>query len=362
MSAAMQAVRQLMSGNEALAEGAIQAGCDAYFGYPITPQNEIPEYMARRMPEEGRVFVQSESELAAISMVMGAALTGARAMTTSSSPGVSLMQEGISYLCGCELPAVIANVVRGGPGLGNIMAAQSDYFQAVKGGGHGDYRLLVLAPASVQEMYDFAYLAFDAAFMYRNPVMILSDGLIGQMMEPVAFRAPQHLRIAGASYDASSWALTGAMGRPPRSIKSLLLGDGVLEAHNRALQEKYQRMSAQVRYEALQTEDAEHIFVAYGICARICQGALARLRGEGLRVGLLRPLTLWPFPSAWLRAHAAQLRHIMAVELSCGQMVEDVRLAVGDTTRVAFHGRCGGGVMTVDELCAEARRVFTQEH
>ncbi len=361
MSTPAQEPRHLMSGNEALAEGAIQAGCDAYFGYPITPQNEIPEYMARRMPELGRVFVQSESELAAISMVMGAALTGARAMTTSSSPGISLMQEGISYLCGCELPAVIANVVRGGPGLGNIAAAQSDYFQAVKGGGHGDYRLFVIAPASVQEMYDFAYFAFDAAFAYRNPAMILSDGLIGQMMEPVVFRAPQHLRLAEAQYDARSWALTGAAGRPARSIKSLLLGDGELEAHNQKLQAKYQRMCAQVRYEALQTEDADCMFVAYGICARICHGALARLRGEGLRVGLLRPITVWPFPGAWLRAHAARLRHIMAVELSCGQMVEDVQLAVANTTRVSLYGRSGGGVMTVDELCAEARRVFMQE-
>jgi len=272
-----------------------------------------------------------------------------------------LMQEGISYLCGCELPAVIANVVRGGPGLGNIMAAQSDYFQAVKGGGHGDYRLFVIAPASVQEMYDFAYLAFDAAFAYRNPAMILSDGLIGQMMEPVTFRAPQHLRLAEANYDTSSWALTGAKGRPPRSIKSLWLGDGVLEAHNHKLQEKYQRMGAQVRYEALQTEDADFVFVAYGICARICQGALARLRGEGMRVGLLRPITLWPFPTTWLRAQAPRVQHFMAVELSCGQMVEDVRLAVGDAVPVAFYGRSGGGIMTVDELCAAARRVFTQE-
>ncbi|MCX7847802.1 MAG: 3-methyl-2-oxobutanoate dehydrogenase subunit VorB [bacterium] len=347
--------QKLMAGNHALAEGAIQAGCDAYFGYPITPQNEIPEYMAARMPEEGRVFVQSESELAAISMVMGAAVTGKRAMTTSSSPGISLMQEGISYLCGCELPAVIANVVRGGPGLGNIAAAQSDYFQAVKGGGHGDYHLFVLAPASVQEMFDFAFWAFDLAFKYRNPVMILTDGLIGQMMEPLTIREPSWPRATPVSFDARDWALTGAAGRPPRSFKSLFLGDGVLEAHNAKLQAKYARAAAtEVRYETVATEDAQLLLVAYGIMARVCRETVDRLRARGIKAGLLRPLTLWPFPTAWLAAHAAQFAHILVVELSCGQMVEDVQLAVQARTPVSFYGRAGGGIVTCQELTAVA--------
>jgi len=340
-----------MAGNHALAEGAVHAGCEAYFGYPITPQNEVPEYMSARMAEEGRVFLQSESELAAISMVMGAAATGKRVMTSSSSPGVSLMQEGISYMCGCELPAVLANIVRGGPGLGNIAPAQSDYFQSVKGGGHGDYRLLVIAPSSVQEMYDFVFWAFDLAFKYRNPALILSDGLIGQMMEPVTFRVPDAPRARDVSFDCSAWALTGAQGRAPRSIKSLYLGDGVLEAHNQKLQQKYARAVAEdVRYEEVETADAELVFVAYGICARVCRETVARLRAQGIKAGLLRPLTLWPFPSAWLAAHAPRLAHIMAVELSCGQMVEDVRLAVNNACPVSLYSRTGGGVMTCEEL------------
>lgn len=351
------AVTKLMAGNHALAEGAVQAGCDAYFGYPITPQNEVPEYMAQRMAEEGRVFLQSESELAAISMVMGAALTGKRVMTSSSSPGISLMQEGISYLCGCELPAVIANVVRGGPGLGNIAAAQSDYFQSVKGGGHGDYRLLVIAPASVQEMFDFVFWAFDLAFKYRNPALILTDGLIGQMMEPVTFREPTYPRANNVSFDCSAWALTGAAGRPPRSIKSLYLGDGVLETHNAKLQAKYAQAAAEeVRYETVETDDADLVFVAYGITARVCRESVARLRAQGVRAGLLRPLTLWPFPSAWLAQNAPRFQHIMVVELSCGQMVEDVQLAVGHRCPVSFYGRTGGGIMTCQELTSVARQ------
>jgi len=356
---ASSTTRVLMSGNEALAEGAVQAGCDAYFGYPITPQNEVPEYMAQRMPEVGRVFVQSESELAAISMVMGAAATGARAMTSSSSPGISLMQEGISYLCGCELPAVIVNVVRGGPGLGNIGPAQSDYYQSVKGGGHGDYQLSVLAPASVQEMFDFAFLAFDLAFLYRNPALILSDGLIGQLMEPVELREPVSLRVPGVSFDAGAWALTGAQGRPPRSLKSLLLGDCVLENHNRALQRKYQQMrEREVRVELQHCDDAEYVFVAYGTCARLCHGALQQLRAEGLRVGLVRPITLWPFPVAALQACAARCKHMMVVELSCGQMLDDVRLAISAACPLSFNGRTGGSVMTVEDLVDAARAAF----
>jgi 2-oxoglutarate ferredoxin oxidoreductase subunit alpha len=349
-----------MSGNWALAEGAIQAGCDAYFGYPITPQNEVSEYMARRMPEADRVFLQSESELAAISMLMGAAATGKRVMTSSSSPGISLMQEGISYMCGCELPCVIANIVRGGPGLGNIGPSQCDYFQAVKGGGHGDYHLCVIAPASVQETFDFVFLAFDIAFAYRNPVLILSDGLTGQMMEPLEIREPVHLRRERDVPDPAAWALDGADTRPARFIKSLYLGDGVLEAHNRKLQANYQRLAAaEVRYDTYCADDADYVFVAYGICARICREAVDRLRADGVKVGLFRPVTLWPFPSTWLYEAAPSLRTIMAVELSCGQMVEDVRLAVEGRCPVAFYGRTGGELMTVEDVIASAHTTFT---
>jgi len=348
-----------MSGNWALAEGAVQAGCDAYFGYPITPQNEVTEYMARRMPEAGRVFLQSESELAAISMLMGGAATGKRVMTSSSSPGISLMQEGISYMCGCELPCVIANVVRGGPGLGNIGPSQADYFQAVKGGGHGDYHLCVLAPASVQETFDFVFLAFDIAFEYRNPVLILSDGLTGQMMEPLAIRPPEHLLRARETPEPSTWALDGADGRQARHIKSLYLGDGVLEAHNRKLQRNYARMAAaEVRCETYRAGDADFLFVAYGICSRVCREAVDRLRREGMPVGLFRPITLWPYPAAALRAAAASVRTVMAVELSCGQMVEDVRLAIEGHCPVEFYGRPGGELMTVEEVLAAARTAF----
>lgn len=347
-------MKKLMTGNWALAEGAIQAGCEAYFGYPITPQNEVTEYMSRRMPEEGRTFLQSESELAAISMVMGAATTGIRTMTSSSSPGVSLMQEGISFIYGCELPAVIANIVRGGPGLGNIAPAQSDYFQSTKGGGHGDYHLLVLAPASVQEMFDFMFLAFDLAFSYRTPVLILSDGLIGQMMEPLDIREPTHLRLSTAQYDCSDWALTGAQERDPRHIKSLYLGDGVLENHNKKLYKKAEKMATEVRYDTYLTDDADVLFVAYGTCARIARESVQMLREKGVRAGLFRPISLWPFPTEWLAQAALRTSHIITVELSFGQMVEDVRLAVGDRCPVSFYGRTGGGLMSADDLVAAA--------
>ena len=350
--------RELFSGNCALGEGAVQASCDAYFGYPITPQNEVPEYLSRRMPEENRVFVQSESELAAISMVMGAAATGARAMTSSSSPGVSLMQEGISYLAGCELPAVIANVMRAGPGLGGIGPAQSDYFQSVRGGGHGDYHMPVIAPATVQETFDFVFLAFDLAFTYRTPAMILTDGLLGQMMEPIELREPSHLRLTGVSFERSSWALTGARGRPSRHFKSLYLNPEQLERHNLDLQRKYKQMSREVRFDTFNADDAKYLFAAYGMPSRICREAVQILRKRGVPVGLFRPMSLWPYPSQWLHDHAPQFKKILAVELSYGQMVEDVRLAVLERCPVSFYGRAGGCVMSVDELVEAAVREF----
>ncbi len=344
-------MKKLMSGNWALAEGAIQAGCDAYFGYPITPQNEIPEYMSKKMPEAGRIFLQSESELAAISMIMGAAATGKKVITTSSSPGVSLMQEGISYMCGCELPAVLVNVVRGGPGLGNISPAQSDYFQSVKGGGHGDYQMPVLAPNSVQESFDFVFLAFDLAFKYRTPALILSDGLIGQMMEPLEMRNPEHLRIPDVVFENKSWALTGAKNRPQRSIKSLYLGDRVLEKHNEVLQKKYAEIKKnEVKYELFEADDADFLFVAYGITSRVCREVVCQLRAKGIKAGLLRLISLWPFPENFLNEKAPDLKKIIAVELSCGQMVDDVRLAVNGKCPVEFYGRAGGAMITDEEL------------
>lgn len=361
MSTDTNVPRQLMSGNQALAEGAIQAGCAAYFGYPITPQNEIPEYMARHMPEAGRVFVQSESELAAISMVMGAALTGVRAMTTSSSPGISLMQEGISYLCGCELPAVIANVVRGGPGLGNIAAAQSDYFQAVKGGGHGDYRLFVIAPASVQEMYDFAWWAFDAAFAFRNPAMILSDGLIGQMMEPVVF--PEHLKSAPSNKD--DWATNGmaTRGSDRRNlVKTLYLSPEELNAHNLKLKAKYERMTREeVRSEGYNLEgDYRLLIVSYGTMSRVCRTVIDELKTAGVEVGMVRPQTLFPFPrqAVYAAASKASCRAVLSVEMSMGQMVEDVELSLRGARPVSWYGKCGGEVPTPEEVTAEVRKLI----
>lgn len=355
-------MKQLISGNWALCEGAVMAGCDAYFGYPITPQNEVTEHMSKRMPEEGRIFLQSESELAAISMVMGGGATGKRVMTSSSSPGISLMQEGISYMCGCEIPAVIANIVRGGPGLGSIGPAQSDYFQAVRGGGHGDYNMCVVAPTSVQETFDFVFLAFDLAFKYRNPVMILTDGMIGQMMEPLEFRRPDYVRVANIPDDIDTWALTGNKDRPARHLKSLYLGDRELEQHNYHLQEKFAQMRREeTRFETILTGDAEFLFVAYGICMRVCREAVTRLREKGIKVGLLRPITVWPFPEQWLNENAPQFRNILCVELSCGQMIYDVRLAVEGKCPVSLYGRPGGEFITVDETVEAAEKTFAGE-
>jgi 2-oxoglutarate ferredoxin oxidoreductase subunit alpha len=342
-----------MCGNEALAEAAIIAGCDAYFGYPITPQNEITAYMSRRMPEEGRVFVQSESELAAINMVFGASATGKRAMTSSSSPGISLMQEGISYLAGAELPAVVVNVMRGGPGLGNIAPSQADYFQATRGGGHGDYRTIVLAPSSVQELADSMPLAFDLADQYRMTVMVLADGILGQMMEPVVLEPKPRRELP-----AKEWALTGADGREQNIVRSLWLAEGALEKLNDKLQAKYRRIQeSEVLCEQYRLEDAEIVVVAYGIAARIARAAVDKTRRHGIPTGLIRPITLWPFPSEQVSAAAESFRVFLAVEMSAGQMVEDVRLAVAGKAPVLLHGRPGGGVPTVDELAEKIRQL-----
>jgi 2-oxoglutarate ferredoxin oxidoreductase subunit alpha len=342
-----------MCGNEALAEAAIIAGCDAYFGYPITPQNEIPAYMSRRMPEEGRVFVQSESELAAINMVFGASATGKRAMTSSSSPGISLMQEGISYLAGAELPAVVVNVMRGGPGLGNIAGSQADYFQATRGGGHGDYRTIVLGPASVQEAVDCMPLAFDLADEYRMPVMVLLDGIVGQMMEPVVLEKKPRRDLP-----PKDWALTGAKGREQNIVRSLWLGEGVLEELNLKLLERYRRIERdEVLCEEYEMDDAEIVVVAYGIVARIVSSAVDKARKEGIKAGWIRPITLWPFPTEQINRAADELRVFLTVEMSNGQMVEDVKLAVAGKVPVMFYGRPGGGVPTVDEILGQIRQL-----
>jgi 2-oxoglutarate ferredoxin oxidoreductase subunit alpha len=345
-----------MSGNEACGEGAVMAGCRFYAGYPITPQNELTEYMARRMPQVGGVFIQSESELAAINMVFGASLTGERAMTSSSSPGVSLKQEGISYLAGCELPAVIINMVRGGPGLGNIAPAQSDYFQATRGGGHGDYRTIVLGPSTVQEVMDLTMLAFELSDKYRTPAIILGDGLLGQMMEPVEVKSQGHLPVGKAgkvtrSQVKKQWALTGCKGRKPRFIKSLLLGEGELEAFNRKLQERYKIIEdKETRCETLHAADADVILIGYGSVARILKSAMAKLRMDGIKTGMIRPVTLWPFPYKIVSHLAKKAKRIVVVEMSEGQMVEDVRLSVMDDSKIKFYGRSGGGIPTEDEI------------
>jgi len=340
---------RLMKGNEAIAEAAIRCGCDAYFGYPITPQSEVLEYLMSEKADQrtGMVVLQAESEVAAINMVYGAASTGKHVMTSSSSPGISLKQEGISYLAGAELPCLIVNVVRGGPGLGTIQPSQADYFQSTKGGGHGDYRLLVLAPASVQEMSDFVKLSFELAFKYRNPVLILSDGIIGQMMEKVELFDQQE---RSQVFD-QSWATTGkTIDRERNIITSLNLEPLPQEKHNQHLQAKYQKMQQEVRFETFSCEDAEYLMVAYGSSARICQKAVQMARAKGIKAGLLRPITLFPYPSEKISELANQVKGILAVEMSAGQMVEDVRLAVNGKVKVEHYGRYGGMVHSPEEV------------
>ncbi|MBI9057986.1 MAG: 3-methyl-2-oxobutanoate dehydrogenase subunit VorB [Labilibaculum sp.] len=344
-----------MKGNEVIAEAAIRCGCDGYFGYPITPQSEIMETLMIRKPQEetGMVVLQAESEVAAINMVYGGASCGKKVMTSSSSPGISLKAEGITYLAGAELPALIVNIVRGGPGLGTIQPAQSDYFQAVKGGGHGDYKLIVLAPASVQEMNDFVDLSFELAFKYLNPAMILSDGVIGQMMEKVElsefkprWTAEEVEKISG------SWATTGKTPGAKRRIStSLDLDSAKQEIFNHKLQAKYRAMEEnEVRFEKIACDDAEYLFVAYGSSARICQKAIEQAREKGIKVGLLRPITLFPYPTKAIQEMLGNVKGILSVEMSAGQMVEDVRLAVNGKVPVEHYGRYGGIIPTPEEV------------
>jgi len=347
----------LMKGNEAIAEAAIRAGVDGYFGYPITPQSEVMEYLMLQKPEErtGMVVLQAESEVASINMVYGAAGTGKRVMTSSSSPGISLMQEGISYIAGAELPCLIVNVVRGGPGLGTIQPSQADYFQSVKGGGHGDYKLIVLAPASVQEMADFVDLGFELAFKYRNPTLILSDGLIGQMMEKVEL-PPQKERTT--EFD-QSWTTTGKTPDRERNIiTSLNLDPDLQYEHNLKLQEKYRSMEEDVKFEKFECDDAEFLLVAYGSSARICQKVVDIARSRGKKIGLLRPITLFPFPTAELAKMARRVKTMMSVEMSAGQMVEDVRLAVNGKVPVNHFGTLGGRIHSPEDVLQAVEEKF----
>ena len=342
----------LMAGNIAIAEGAILAGCQAYFGYPITPQNEILEHMSKRMPEEGRVFVQTESELAAINMVYGAAACGCRTMTSTSSPGFSLQQEGISYMAGAELPGVLVNVMRGGPGLGNIGGAQGDYFQSAKGGGHGDYRVINLAPASVQEMMDFTMLAFELADKYRNPVTVLTDGFLGQAMEPVM------LRERVTEFPPKPWAITGAKGRRKNVINSFEMDPVNFPARVKLLAEKFETIRRnEVRYEALNLEDASLAIVAYGSASRSALSAMRMARQQGLRVGLFRPITVFPFPYEALFELAKKIDSFLVAELSLGQFIEDVKLAVGLDKRVELVNEYGGVPLAADKILEALRKM-----
>jgi len=338
-----------MCGNEACGEGAILAGCKFYAGYPITPQNELIAYMAKRMSEIDGVFVQAESELAAINMVFGAAAAGQRAMTSSSSPGVSLKQEGISYIAGAELPCVIVNMQRGGPGLGNIAPAQGDYFQSVKGGGHGDYKVIVFAPSSAQELLDYTFLAFDVADKYRNPVLILGDGMLGQMMEPVTIIKENYK----PHITEKPWALTGCRGRKPNIVRSFFLNEGALEEHNKKLQEKYRTIAdSEVRAQIFNPKDSEIVLVAYGSVARTAKAAMERARAKGIKAGLIRPVSLWPFPSKIIKDASSRVKKFLVIEMSSGQMVEDVMLAVNGKSEVDFYGRMGGGIPDEEEVLA----------
>jgi 2-oxoglutarate ferredoxin oxidoreductase subunit alpha len=346
-------MKVLMKGNEALSEAAIRAGATLYFGYPITPQNEVGEYMSRRLPTiPGGAYIQAETEVASINMVYGAACSGRRALTSSSSPGISLMMEGISYLAGAELPAVIVSIMRGGPGLGNINPEQADYFQATKGGGHGSYHLIVLAPSTVQEMADLTVLAFDLADKYRNPVMVAADGNLGQMMEPVELQDAYP-----TTSDKSSWAVTGPKGRKGHTITSIYLDADEMEEYIRKLYAKYGEVEQhEVRFEEYLTEDAEVVLVAYGIVSRVVRTVVETLRQEGIKAGMVRPITLWPFPAAVLRRLAATATFFVAVEMSTGQMVEDVKLSVDGQRPVYFYGRSGGNVPTPAEVAAAVKQ------
>lgn len=358
-----------MKGNEVLAEAAIRCGCDAYFGYPITPQSEVMETLMEQKPWEstGMVVLQAESEVASINMVYGAAASGKKAMTSSSSPGISLMSEGISYIAGAELPCLIVNVQRGGPGLGTIQPSQADYFQAVKGGGHGDYKLITLAPSSVQEMNDFVELGFELAFKYRNPAMILTDGALGQMMEKVQLADFKPRWTSEEIHEKwGSWATTGKpASRKKNIVTSLVMDSEEMERNNLRFQEKYRTIEEnEVRYETIQCDDAEYILVAFGTSSRVCQKAVEIARAKGLKVGLLRPITLFPFPKKIIREFARRVQGFLSVEMSAGQMVEDIKLAVyeaGSTVRVNYFGRMGGIIPTPEEVVDALEEKFSWE-
>ena len=341
-------MRQLCKGNVAVVKGAILAGCRAFYGYPITPTSEITEYAALYLPQVGGIFLQAESEVAAINMVYGAAAAGVRVMTASSGPGLSLMQEGISYIAGAELPCVIVDVVRGGPGLGNIAPEQSDYFAMVKGGGHGNYHNFVLAPASVQEMAELTMQAFELADKYRNPVIVMADGFIGQMMEPL------DLEYREITPPAKPWAVQGTPETRKNFVTSIYLEPDDLEAHQREMQAKYQRaQQLEPRHEVYEVQDAEILLVGYGIASRVLRSTVDEARKQGIKAGLFRPITLWPFPSAALAESAARIHKVLVVELSNGQMVEDVRLSLNGKVPVEFYGRTGGNVPSVEEVLSE---------
>jgi len=345
--------KELWMGNEAFAEAAIRAGLDCYFGYPITPQSEAPAYLSKHLPRAGGVFLQAESELAAINMVFGAAAAGKRVMTSSSSPGISLMTEGISYLAGAELPAVIVNIMRAGPGLGGITPSQADYFQAVKGGGHGDYRCIVLAPSSVQELADFTGEAFGLADKYRNPVLVVGDGILGQMIEPIEMKE----RYSEEVYDKSSWALTGKKGREQHIVRSLYLSDVLIE-HNKKLQEKFARIRREVvKYKQYSVEDCTVLVVAFGTMARCALSAVRTCRKEGIRVGLFVPQTLWPFPARQLAEAARSAEKVLVAEMNAGQMVEDVLLALGTDVSYATYNKIGGDIPKPREVASRIREL-----
>lgn len=344
----------LMKGNEAIGAAAIAAGCKYFFGYPITPQSELPEYMSRELPKVGGVFLQAESEVAAINMVYGAAGAGARVMTSSSSPGMSLKQEGISYIAGAELPCLLVNIMRGGPGLGSIQPSQTDYFQATRGGGNGDYRMVVFAPSDVQELVDLIIEGFDIADQYRNPVMVVGDGMIGQMMEPVEFKTPIKRELP-----EKGWATVGTGGnRKPNIINSLYIAPEDLEAHNIKLQAKYQKIKEnEARVESYKIEDADVVIAAYGTTARIAKTAIAKLEKEGYKVGLIRPITLWPYPYDEFKKINPNCKGVLTVEMNNGQMVDDVKIAVEGKFPVSFYGRTGGMVPTPDAIIEHVKKI-----
>lgn len=346
----------LMKGNEAIGAAAIKAGCRYFFGYPITPQNELPEYMSKELPKNGGVFLQAESEVSAINMVYGAAGSGARVMTSSSSPGIALKQEGISYIAATELPCVIVNIMRGGPGLGGIQPSQSDYFQATRGGGNGDYRHIVFAPSTIQEAVDLTIEAFDVADIYRSPVIILGDGMIGQMMEPVQFK-----EVNKCETPEKTWATCGTGGkRQPNIINSLFLDPDVLEKHNMKLSEKYEEIRKnEIRVEISGVEEADVVVVAYGTTARVVKEAIEQCAKDRINVGIIRPITLWPFPEKAFERIGSRCKGVLCVEMSTGQMLDDVRIAVGGKKHVHFYGRTGGMIPEPEEIAKEIKKIIT---